>query len=68
VGTGKTALVVLLTRQLARYNAVPVPLRLRGAEGELDFRQLAFERFSREVQSHIRSGAEGEKAWRRLCQ
>ncbi|WP_329311349.1 hypothetical protein [Streptomyces sp. NBC_01262] len=68
VGTGKTALVVLLTRQLARYNAVPVPLRLRGAEGELDFRQLAFERFSREVQGHIRSGAEGEKAWRRLCQ
>ncbi|WP_329335918.1 hypothetical protein OG252_12475 [Streptomyces sp. NBC_01352] len=68
VGTGKTALVVLLTRQLARYNAVAVPLRLRGAEGDLDFRQLAFERFSREVQGHLRSGAEGEKVWRRLCQ
>lgn len=68
VGTGKTALVVLLTRQLARYNAVPVPLRLRGTETDLDFRQLALERFSREVQSHIRSDAEAEKAWRRLCQ
>jgi hypothetical protein len=68
IGTGKTALIVLLTQQLARYNAVPIPLRLRGVEGGLDFRQMAFERFSREVQGDIRSGAEGEKVWRRLCQ
>ncbi len=68
IGTGKTALVVLLTGQLARYNAVPIPLRLRGVEGGLDFRQMAFERFCREVQGDIRSAAEGEKVWRRLCQ
>lgn len=68
IGTGKTALVVLLTEQLARYNAVPIPLRLRGVEGSLDFRQMAFERFSQEVQGDIRSGSEGEKVWRRLCQ
>lgn len=68
IGTGKTALIVLLTRQLARCNAVPIPLRLRGVEGGLDFRQMASERFAREVQGHIRSGAEGEKVWRRLCQ
>ncbi|MET9514870.1 NACHT domain-containing protein [Streptomyces sp. NPDC002994] len=68
VGTGKTALVVLLTQELARRNAVAVPLRLRSAEKELDFRKLAFERFSREVQGHIRSDAEAEKVWRRLCQ
>lgn len=68
IGRGKTALVVLLTEQLARYNAVPIPLRLRGADGALDFRQMAFERFSREVQGDIRSSAEGEKVWRRLCQ
>ncbi|WP_431040614.1 NACHT domain-containing protein [Streptomyces sp. P1-3] len=68
VGAGKTALVVLLTEQLARRNAVPVPLRLRSAENDLDFRKLAFERFSREVQGRIRSDAEGEKVWRRLCQ
>lgn len=68
IGTGKTALVVLLTRQLAGCNAVPIPLRLRGVEGGLDFLQMASERFSREVQGHIRSGAEGEKVWRRLCQ
>ncbi|MFB9393062.1 NACHT domain-containing protein [Streptomyces coeruleoprunus] len=68
VGTGKTALLVLLTEQLARRNALPVPLRLRGAEKDLDFRRMAFERFAREVQGHIRSDAEAEKAWRRLCQ
>jgi hypothetical protein len=68
IGTGKTALVVLLTRQLAGCNAVPVPLRLRGVEGGLDFLQMASERFFREVQGHIRSGAEAEKVWRRLCQ
>jgi hypothetical protein len=68
IGTGKTALVVLLTQQLARCDAVPVPLRLRGAGEDLDFRRMAFERFSREVEGDIRSGAEGEKVWRRLFQ
>lgn len=68
IGTGKTALLVLLTRQLARRGAVPVPVRLRGVEGDLDFRQLAFDRFRQEVQGHIRSGDEAEKVWRRLSQ
>ncbi|MFF0087903.1 NACHT domain-containing protein [Streptomyces canus] len=68
IGTGKTALLVLLTQQLAEQGAVPVPLRLRNAEKDLDFRELAFERFCREVESHIRSSAEAEKVWRRLCQ
>ncbi|MBT2489699.1 NACHT domain-containing protein [Streptomyces sp. ISL-96] len=68
VGTGKTALVVLLTQELARRSALAVPLRLRSADRDLDFRKLAFERFSREVQGHIRSDAEAEKVWRRLCQ
>lgn len=36
VGTGKTALIVLLTEQLARRKALPVPLRLRNAEKGLD--------------------------------
>ncbi|WP_241827017.1 ATP-binding protein [Streptomyces graminilatus] len=68
VGTGKTALLVLLTEQLASRGAVPVPLRLRGSASDLDFRQMAFERFCREVQGHIRSSGEAEKVWRRLCQ
>jgi hypothetical protein len=68
IGTGKTALLVLLTQQLALRGAVPVPLRLRGVEGNLDFRQLAFESFRLEVQGHIRSGDEAEKVWRHLSQ
>ncbi|MDQ0798065.1 hypothetical protein [Streptomyces sp. B1I3] len=66
VGTGKTALVVLLTAALAEQKAVPVPLRLRHAGKDLDFRRLAFERFSQEVQGSLRSDAEAEKVWRRL--
>ncbi|MEU1320591.1 NACHT domain-containing protein [Streptomyces tibetensis] len=68
IGTGKTALVVLLTQRLAERGAVPVPLRLRAADRKLDFRELAFERFCQEVQGTIRSGAEAEKVWRRLSQ
>jgi hypothetical protein len=68
IGTGKTALVVLLTQRLAERGAVPVPLRLRAADEDLDFRELAFDRFCRAVQGHIRSGAEAEKVWRRLSQ
>ena len=66
VGTGKTALIVLLTEALAEQKAVPVPLRLRNATSDLDFRRLAFARFSREVQGNLRSDAEAEKVWRRL--
>ncbi|MDX2605744.1 NACHT domain-containing protein [Streptomyces caniscabiei] len=68
VGTGKTALIVLLTEQFARRKALPVPLRLRNADTDLDFREMAFRRFCREVQGYIRSDAEAEKVWRRLCQ
>ncbi|MGP3922739.1 NACHT domain-containing protein [Streptomyces sp. 8N616] len=68
VGTGKTALMVLLTEKLAAQHAVPIPLRLRDAGTDLDFHQLAFDRFCREVQADLRSSSEGEKVWRRLCQ
>jgi hypothetical protein len=68
IGAGKTALLVLLTQRLAQRRAVPVPLRLRGVGGDLDFRALAYDRFKREVQGHIRSEGEVEKVWQRLCQ
>ncbi|MDH6436804.1 hypothetical protein M2158_005345 [Streptomyces sp. SAI-144] len=68
IGAGKTALLVLLTERLAQRKAVPVPLRLRSAGSDLDFRQLAYDRFKREVQEHIRSEGEAEKVWQRLCQ
>jgi hypothetical protein len=66
VGTGKTALLVRLTKLLAQRGAVPVPVRLRDARTNLDFHALARERFLAEVGGRLLSEAEGEKAWRHL--
>jgi hypothetical protein len=65
VGTGKTAVVVLLTEMLAKRHAVPVPIRLRDAE-RLDFSELAKEKFMEAVHERLASEGEGEKVWRRL--
>jgi hypothetical protein len=67
VGTGKTALLVRLTKLLADRRAVPVPVRLRDAQEELDFRALARERFLADADAALLSDAEGEKVWRQLC-
>ena len=66
VGTGKTALLVQLTKRLAEQGAVPVPVRLRDAQDRLDFRELAQKRFLAESENLLLSNAEGEKAWRHL--
>jgi hypothetical protein len=66
IGTGKTALLVRLTKLLARQHAVPVAVRLRDAQKSLDFRELARERFIADLESGILSDAEGEKVWRQL--
>jgi hypothetical protein len=66
VGTGKTALLVQLTKLLAMRSAVPVPIRLRDAQDVLDFRKLARERFLAEADAALLSDAEGEKVWRQL--
>ena len=66
VGTGKTAVLVQLTRVLAQHGAVPVVIRLRDAQSELNFRGLAQKRFTTQVESSLRSGGEGDKVWRQL--
>jgi hypothetical protein len=66
VGAGKTALLVQLTQLLARRGAVPVPVRLRDAQSNLDFRGLARERFLAEAEGRLLSKAEGERTWRHL--
>jgi hypothetical protein len=66
VGTGKTALLVQLTKLLAARRAVPVPIRLRDAQDVLDFRKLARDRFLAEADAALLSDAEGEKVWRQL--
>jgi hypothetical protein len=67
VGTGKTAVLLKLTTLLAQNGAVPVPIRLRDAHGELDFLGLAKDRFIAEAARTSFSDLEGEKAWRQLC-
>jgi hypothetical protein len=67
VGTGKTAVVVLLTEMLAKRRAVPVPIRLRDADS-LDFSALAKAQFMETVNERLASAGEGEKVWRRLLQ
>jgi hypothetical protein len=67
VGTGKTAVVVLLTEMLAKRRAVPVPIGLRDAT-TLDFSELARVQFMETVNERLASAGEGEKVWRRLLQ
>jgi hypothetical protein len=66
VGTGKTALLVQLTRQLANSGAVPVPVGLRNAQNGLDFRDLARDRFMAEAGGRLVADTDAEKAWRHL--
>jgi NACHT domain len=66
VGTGKTALLVRMTKLLAQQRAVPVAIRLRDAQKSLDFRELARVKLITDLQSSILSDAEGEKVWRQL--
>jgi hypothetical protein len=66
VGVGKTAVLVRLTEFLAERRAIPVPIRLRDAAADLDFENLARDRFLNEVNPGLFSSAEGETVWRRL--
>ena len=66
VGTGKTAVLVRLTELLAEHKAMPVPIRLRDAEKQLDFRDMAYKRFQRMAADRLFTG-EAEKVWNQLC-
>jgi hypothetical protein len=67
VGSGKTALLVRLTQRLAGLGAVPVAVRLRDAQQELDFVDLARGRFLRHVEDKLHFGEEGTRIWNKLC-
>jgi len=66
LGVGKTAVLVQLTRLLARRGAVPVPVRLRDVGDEMDFLELARQRFLYSIRLWLRTSSEGDKIWRRL--
>ncbi|WP_246102911.1 ATP-binding protein [Streptomyces piniterrae] len=70
VGTGKTAVLVQLTRMLAKKGAVPVPIRLRDADvdgAKLDFGEMAKKRFCEEVDRGVLSRLHSERVWSQLC-
>src|SRR5258706_8429823 len=67
VGTGKTAVLVQLTKLLAERGAIPVPIRLRDAREHLNFRELAYQRFLSMTEEALQSTGEAEKVWRQLC-
>ncbi|MEV4442798.1 ATP-binding protein, partial [Streptomyces sp. NPDC049577] len=70
VGTGKTSVLVELTRTLARKGAVPVPIRLRDVDLDdprLDFGDMAMKRFCDEVDRGVLSSRQSERVWRQLC-
>lgn len=66
VGVGKTAVLVELTKRLAEHGAVPVPVRLRDAQEQLDFAGMARQRFITEVGRTAYSDAEADRVWREL--
>lgn len=66
VGTGKTAVLVQLTKMLAEYRAVPVPIRLRDVETELNFGEMARKQFCKEVDSGTLPVGQGDKVWQQL--
>jgi len=66
VGTGKTAVLVQLTRLLAERHAVPVPIRLRDAKDGLNFREMAHARFLAMAEGSMLSTDDAEKVWRQL--
>ncbi len=66
VGSGKTAVLVQLTRLFAQHHAVPVPIRLRDAEDKLNFREMAHAKFLAMAEGSMLSGDDAEKVWRQL--
>ncbi|WP_234323956.1 ATP-binding protein [Streptomyces sp. NRRL S-481] len=68
VGTGKTAVLVRLTELLARERAVPVPIRLRDADGgeDLNFERMAQQRFAEEAPQGILARSKIERVWQQL--
>ncbi|QLQ36235.1 ATP-binding protein [Micromonospora robiginosa] len=68
VGSGKTATLVALTRELARRGIVPVPIRLHDVQDkkDIDFEKMARERFLAEIDARLTSDSQGTRLWRTL--
>ena len=66
VGTGKTAVLVQLTKLLAEHRALAIPVRLRDVESQLDFSDLAWQKFCTEIDAGRLASGQADKIWRQL--
>ncbi|MFI2710984.1 hypothetical protein ACH495_12725 [Micromonospora sp. NPDC018662] len=68
VGSGKTATLVALTRELARRGIIPVSIRLHDVQdkNDIDFEDMARKRFLEEIDARLVSDAQGGRLWRTL--
>jgi hypothetical protein len=64
VGSGKTAVLVRLTKLLGDRDVLPIPVRLRDAQTSLDFMELARSKFFQ--QARLVPGSDDTKVWRKL--
>jgi hypothetical protein len=70
VGSGKTAVLVQLTKVLAEKGALPVPIHLRRTDldgGDLNFSDLAKKRFCDLIDPGMLSRSQAERVWRQVC-
>ena len=67
LGAGKTTVLVQLTKLLAKRGVIAVPISLRDAQDNLDFRALALHQFL-EFTGGTVADANAIKNWRQLCE
>jgi hypothetical protein len=67
LGAGKTTVLVQLTKLLAKRGVIAVPINLRNAQDNLDFRALALHQFLEATGGDV-ADANAIKNWRQLCE
>lgn len=65
-GSGKTMVLLSLTKLLAKQGQVAVPISLRDADRSLDFEEQARQAFVSQIKAEVRSSEEADKVWRWL--
>ena len=65
-GSGKTSLLLALADYFAAQNVLPVVVSLQGV-AEIDFFELAHERFKEYIDPYVRTDQDADKLWRWMC-
>lgn len=65
-GSGKTSLLLVLADYFAAQNVLPVVVSLQGVT-EIDFFELAHQRFKEYIDPYVRTDQDADKLWRWMC-